>query len=261
MKNTLGLVKIADHNLSIEQKNQPTDITAQAPIQQDFWQAIDNSKFSRNLSEDSRIQTLNKLPISRLIKVLEQYSYVTQIHAQSLECVVNAIKPGKLKELLTEIWWEETGNGDPSQSHYNLLKDFLFGLNQSQGGKMLENKIHPQIESLIKGYEQDLNTYSTHVTVGMAGMGTECICGPILEEIWAQTKVNQDLEHILPKLNLEFWEIHTGEVDHSHADRMRNAIDLEIADNPTSASQVLQGYQLSVKFWDDLLNLFVTLSL
>ncbi len=228
-------------------------------IKENFWQAIDTSKFSGNPAEDPRLQSLQNISLPELIKVLEQYSYVTKIHAQSLNYVCNVIRPGKLKVLLDEIHFEETGNGNPDDSHYNLLKKFLFGLNKSFGGTMLTNRINPLVNALIKNYENDLKSHLAHVAIGMAGMGTECICGPILEEIWAQIQGRKDLEYVLPQLNLEFWHIHTGEIDHSHAVRMRNAINGEVEDSEEFAEQILQGYQLSVNFWDDLLNIFVTL--
>ena len=228
-------------------------------IKESFWQTIDTSKFSGNPAFNPRLQSLQNISIPELVKVLEQYSYVTKIHAQSLNYVCNLVKPGKLKVLLDEIYFEETGDGNPDDSHYNLLKKFLFGLNESLGGTMLTNKINPRVDALIENYENDLKNYSAHVVIGMAGMGTECICGPILEEIWSQIKARKDLEDVLPQLNLEFWDIHTGEVDHSHAVRMRNAIDEEVGDSEEFAEHILQGYQLSVKFWDNLLNIFVTL--
>ena len=40
---------------------------------------------------------------------------------------------------------------------------------------------------------------------------------------------------------------------------MRNAIDGEVGESEEYAEQILTGYQLSVNFWDDLLNIFVTL--
>ncbi|NEO53669.1 MAG: iron-containing redox enzyme family protein [Okeania sp. SIO3B5] len=229
-------------------------------IKQSFWQALESNKFSGNPAFDPRLQSLRNISLPELIKVLEQYSYVTKIHAQSLNYVCNVIKPGKLKFLLDEIYFEETGDGNPNNSHYNLLKKFLFGLNEAFGGTMLTNTINPQVDALIENYENDLKTHPAYVAIGMAGMGTECICGPILEEIWAQIQGRKDLEDVLPKLNLEFWGIHTGEIDHSHAVRMRNAIDGEVGDSEEFANQILQGYQLSVKFWDDLLNIFVTIS-
>ena len=228
-------------------------------IKQSFWQAIDTSKFSGNPALDPRLQSLRNISLPKLVKVLEQYSYVTRIHAKSLNYVCNVINPGKLKVLLDEIFFEETGDGNPDDSHYNLLKKFLFGLNESFGGTMLTNTINPRVEALIAKYDRDLKSHPAHVAIGMAGMGTECICGPILEEIWAQIQGRKDLEDVLPQLNLEFWHIHTGEIDHSHALRMRNAIDGEVRDSEESAAQILQGYQLSVNFWDDLLNIFVTL--
>ncbi|NES68636.1 MAG: hypothetical protein F6K24_27110, partial [Okeania sp. SIO2D1] len=80
-------------------------------IKQSFWQAIDSSKFSGNPAFDPRLQSLRNISIPELIKILEQYSYVTKIHAQSLNYVCNVIKPGKLKVLLDEIYFEETGDG------------------------------------------------------------------------------------------------------------------------------------------------------
>ncbi|MGD1712297.1 iron-containing redox enzyme family protein [Dapis sp. BLCC M172] len=233
--------------------------TTSLSIKSSFWQAIDTSKFSGNPAEDSRLQSLRNISIPELVKVLEQYSYVTKIHVQSLNYVCNVVSPGKLKVLLDEIHFEEAGDGNPEDSHYNLLKLFLFGLNEQFGGTMLTNKINPQVDALIAKYDADLKSHPAHVAIGMAGMGTECICGPILEEIWAQVQARKDLEDILPQLNLEFWDIHTGEIDHSHALRMRNAIDGEVGESEESAEQILQGYELSVKFWDDLLDIFVTL--
>ncbi|MGD1804135.1 iron-containing redox enzyme family protein [Dapis sp. BLCC M126] len=233
--------------------------TTSISIKESFWQAIDTSKFSGNPAEDTRLQSLRNISIPQLIKVLEQYSYVTKIHAISLNYVCNVIQAGKLKVLLDEIHFEETGDGNPDDSHYNLLKLFLLGLNESFGATMLTNTINPRVDALIKNYENDLRSYPAHVAIGMAGMGTECICGPILEEIWAQVQSRKDLEDVLPQLKLEFWGIHTGEIDHSHAVRMRNAIDGAVGESEESAAQILTGYHLSVKFWDDLLDIFVTL--
>ncbi|MEM1169258.1 MAG: iron-containing redox enzyme family protein [Cyanobacteria bacterium P01_H01_bin.35] len=246
-------------NQSIKQEARQMVLTTSPSIKENFWQAINTSKFSGNPALDLRLQSLRNISIPQLIKVLEQYSYVTRIHAKSLNYVCNIIKPSKLKIILDEIFFEETGDGNPKNSHYNLLKDFCNGLNEAFGGKMLTNKINPRVDALIAKYNADLKSHPAHVAIGMAGMGTECICGPILEEIWAQVQARKDLEDVLPQLNLEFWDIHTGEIDHSHALRMRNAIDGEVGENEESAEQILAGYQLSVKFWDDLLDIFVTL--
>ncbi len=69
-------------------------------IKESFWQAIDTSKFSGNPALDPRLQSLRNISLPELIQVLEQYSYVTKIHAQSLNYVCNVITPGKLKVLL-----------------------------------------------------------------------------------------------------------------------------------------------------------------
>ena len=161
-----------------------------------------------------------------------------------------------LKSLLGEILYEELGNGNHQESHLMLYDQFLLSLTSCK----IPEKPQSEVNKILNDYDSRIINGDLYFAVGLGGLGTECICQLYLTAMYKALMQNPAIEKLKHEIDWKFWDIHTGETDISHRIRIRKAVDSLIGESPESEEQILNGYQESVSFWDNLFDIFSRMS-
>ncbi len=215
----------------------------------DFYQLISTERLLKIVNADPNLQLISKLALLSLQKVLYQYRFVVQHHANHLSCIVSRLPYGNLKSLLEEIYLEEIGNYEFQKSHFYLYNSFLNSLGYSD----FSISILSELDYNLSKYAKAIQNNSINYAVGLGGMGTECICQIYLTELNRQLKLNPFINKIQDKIDWEFMDLHVGEVDLSHRIRIRKLIiEFTVNQGGDSINQISEGYKFSMSFWKQL---------
>lgn len=223
---------------------------------QDFWTIIDQDKMIKDLSNDEKINIFKHLDLETLARILHQYRFIVDHHANHLAILISLMSQSPVKSFFGEILYEEIGNGEFEKSHLRLFDNFLQSLPKYNSNQ----QINPQVEKLLEDYHSHIFSHNLNYGIGLAGLGTECICQMYLTALFEQLKQNPKIKAIDNKIDWEFWLIHVGEVDINHRTKMRNMISKLVENKENDSKDIVQGYFKSVRFWDELFSVFTTMS-
>ena len=186
----------------------------------------------------------------RLFSLLVQYRYFTVYYISDIALLVARLQPGKMRSFLADILFDELGTGDHSQAHPQLYDDFLSSLGIDHPA--LDEMALADNVSLLEQARASLidPARSTAYGIGLRGMGGECVCQIYLARLYEHLILNPYVRERADKIDWKFWELHIGEHDIAHREKLRNLLTDEIARMDSGAVHALEaGYRDSMNAW------------
>lgn len=216
-----------------------------------FWEISDSSKTEAEYLADSRLQTLQALPMDVLKRIFVQYRFFTIYYISDLSLLAHRLPFGELRSLLAEFLSEELGDGKAQEAHPQLYDEFLKSVGADQKAIALPSNI-----VLLENISTMMRETSPTHGVGLRGLGGECLCQLYLSAMYSHFSKNPAIQAMSDVIDWRFWKIHIGEIDIAHRLRLRSAIDNEIARSPEFYGEICSGYEKSKtawdKFWDNI---------
>lgn len=214
----------------------------------EFWEMVDDTRLQTEYTVDHLVISLQSASLEALQNIFLQYRYFTKYYSGDLGLLIFKAPDGKFKSLMAEILYEELGNGDPVRAHTKLLDNFLLGIGVN--GEDLENSLESENALLLEEARQLMLANPPAYAIGLRGMGGECLCQIYLTAVFKQLLKNPVILKIKNNIDWTFWEIHTGEVDIEHRQKVRAAINEIVDTDPSSVEQIAAGYTKAKHAWD-----------
>lgn len=213
-----------------------------------FWQMADEAKLETEYSSDKKLQFLQTATFSELQAICIQYRYFTAKFPDNLGILISKLPYGNLKTLIAEILSEELGEGNSDKTHLRLYDDFLVSIGIDK--EEFASAVHPANVELLKEI-QELNKEKSHAfSVGLCGMGGECLCQIYLSNMYKNFIQNPHIQDKKDSINWNFWTFHVGEADILHRQLVRQAITEIIDEDATLVNDLAAGYVKAKENWD-----------
>jgi hypothetical protein len=220
----------------------------------EFWKLADSARTQTEYVADDKLLRLAEVPLRILQKIFVQYRYFTIFYIADLALLVAKLPFGELRSLLADFLNDELGNGDSKSAHERLYDNFLLsiGLDEQEIG-LASN--HKNLQ-LLRDLQDRVGTRSVAYSVGLRGMGGECLCQVYLAAMHSHFTRNPAICELKYRVNWKFWDIHTGEVDIAHREKLKTAIRSFVTQHPEHLRDLLQGYkdakEIFDTFWDNI---------
>ncbi|ATB29911.1 hypothetical protein MEBOL_003366 [Melittangium boletus DSM 14713] len=214
----------------------------------------DNARTQTEYLADKKLQYLEHASLDVLKRIFVQYRYFTISYISDLALLVYRLPFGNLRSLLADFLNDELGNGQHEQAHQRIYDDFLVSLGMSQDE--LEADAHQTNLRLLGEISDLVMKESPWYAVGLRGMGGECLCQVYLAAMHAYFMKNPAIQEMKDRLDQRFWDIHTGEIDIEHRERLREALMAAVDRDPAALEGLVGGYKKSKgvfdRFWDNI---------
>ena len=214
----------------------------------EFWMMTDEARLETEYLADKKLHYLQKASLETLQRICLQYRYFTKEFPDNLGILVSKLPYGNMKSLIAEILSEELGEGDARRAHLKIWDDFLISIGISED--VFESSINLDNIALLKEIQQLNINQSAAYSVGLCGMGGECLCQIYLSNMHKNLIKNPYIEDNKRNIDWVFWNFHAGEADIIHRQLVRQAIN-EMADaDPSCVEDLAAGYQKAKLNWD-----------
>lgn len=220
----------------------------------EFWRLADSARTETEYLADAKLCRLADLPFNVLQKIFVQYRYFTIFYITDLALLVAKLPFGELRSLLADFLNDELGNGDNLAAHERLYDDFLMSIGLDEN----ELELSPNCENLrlLRDLQERIGARSAAYAVGLRGMGGECLCQVYLSAMHAHFIKNPSIREREDVIKWTFWDIHTGEVDIAHREKLKKSIHSFVTHHPEQLPELVQGYkdakQIFEAFWDNI---------
>jgi len=211
-----------------------------------FWKLASDARLVARHLADKNVRRLGEADLPTLRAILVQYRWFTAYFPGDLGLLIQKLPPSRMRTFLGEVLYEELGSGDPARAHLAIYDNFLETLGISLDE--VEESANPHNISLLEMIRYRLTTGGYAYGIGLRGMGGECLCQVYLESIHYYLFKNKEIQAILPKLDMTFWEIHAGEEDQTHARKTREYIE-EMCNTKELIRQCSLGYLDAERMW------------
>src|SRR3990167_2261142 len=91
--------------------------TIKGGIKMKFWELADITKATEKYKVDKNLQYLAIAPLPILKKIFIQYRFFTHYYIADLAILISKLPFGELKSILSDILFEELGNGKAADAH------------------------------------------------------------------------------------------------------------------------------------------------
>jgi hypothetical protein len=217
-------------------------------LMREFWKLADSARTQTEYVADDKLHRLADAPLHVLKKLFTQYRYFTRCYITDLALLVAKLPFGELRSLLAEFLSDELGNGDSRAGHERLYDDFLLSLGLDQ--REIESPPSHGNRQLLGELNERISTRSVAYAVGLRGMGGECLCQVYLTAMHSHFTKNPAIHELKDQMSWTFWDIHIGEVDISHREKLKAAIQSFAARNPEQLRDLVQGYKDAKEIFD-----------
>ncbi len=217
-----------------------------------FWTMADDTRLETEYLVDDKLRYLQRASQESLQLICLQYRYFVKDYPDNLSFLVAKLPYGNLKSMLAEILAEELGDGDYLNTHLQLWDHFLLSIGVDPD--LLENSITPENQVLLQEIQQLTISESPAYTVGLCGMGGECLCQVYLTAMYKNLVDNPYIQENKQKIDWEFWNFHVGEPDIVHRQIVRQAINEMLEVEPSWVEDLAWGYQKAKHKWDTFWN-------
>lgn len=216
-----------------------------------FWELAGNAQSTAKHLVDGNVQSVGHADLDRLRSVLIQYRWFTSYYSGDLAILLYKLPPSSLRSLFAEFLMEETGMGDPAQSHPAMYDRFLISLGVPAAD--LETQADPNNLALLESFRHKLLVGDYMYGIGLRGMGAECLCQVYLEAVHHNLLKNPEIVKRRKDLDWTFWDIHASEADQMHGQKTREYIErLATPENiPRLAAGYLEAEQMFMQFWSN----------
>lgn len=231
-----------------------TSVRSGQELMHEFWTLADTARTETEYLADAKLQQLANASLPTLQRIFVQYRYFTIFYITDLALLVARLPFGRLRSLLADFLNDELGNGDNQGAHERLYDDFLLsiGLRSDQ----LELSPNRSNLTLLNDLQNRVKTSPLAYAVGLRGMGGECLCQVYLSAMHSHFKCNTEIRSRQSGLAWKFWDIHTGEVDIAHREKLKAAIHTFVTEEPAHLADLVQGYKdakhIFDSFWDNI---------
>jgi hypothetical protein len=189
-----------------------------------------------------------------LQKIFIQYRYFTIFYITDLALLVAKLPFGELRSLLADFLNDELGNGDNLGAHERLYDNFLLSLGLDQ--EQIELSPNHHNLRLLQELQDRIGKRPVAYSVGLRGMGGECLCQVYLAAMHEHFTKNPAIQGIRDQLAWKFWDIHIGEIDIAHREKLKAAIQSFVTRSPEHLQDLMQGYKdakaIFDTFWDNI---------
>lgn len=228
--------------------------TSNEGLMQEFWSLADTARTETEYVADAKLIQLAGAPFETLQRIFVQYRYFTIFYITDLALLVAKLPFGELRSLLADFLNDELGNGDSACSHANLYDSFLtsIGLREEELGSC------PNTQNLLllKDLQDRVNSHSSAYAIGLRGMGGECLCQVYLSAMHSHFTKNPKIQAIKDRVEWTFWDIHTGDVDIAHREKLKQAIGEFVDRSPSELRDLVRGYKdakwIFDRFWENI---------
>lgn len=216
-------------------------------ITSSFWQMADITKAKEKYKIDNNLRYLKFAPLNILKRIFVQYRFFTHYYITDLAILISRLPFGELKSILSEILYEELGNGKSTDAHPILYDAFLESIGIS---KAMMNQPDPYCLRNLQTIQDSLLSNSWAYGIGLRGMGGECLCQVYLATMHEFFSQNIAIIGMQDRIAWRFWDIHIGETDLHHQEIVREGINELVISQPEVASDLINGYLESKTAWD-----------
>ena len=187
----------------------------------------------------------------RLHSLLLQYRYFTSYYITDIALLIARLQPGRMRSFLADILLEELGGGDPAQAHPELYDRFLASLDAGVQSPTQAMALAGNLQLLDQARARLIDpARSPAYGIGLRGMGGECVCQIYLARLYQHLIRNPYIQRNHDRIDWTFWELHVGEHDIAHRERLRKLIGDEIAGMDGGSVEALQqGFCDSMAAW------------
>lgn len=223
-------------------------------LMEEFWALADTARTETEYVADAKLIRLAGAPFETLQRIFVQYRYFTIFYITDLALLVAKLPFGELRSLLADFLNDELGNGDSAGSHANLYDAFLTSI----GLRGDELDLFPNHENLLllKDLQDRITSRSSAYAIGLRGMGGECLCQVYLSAMHSHFTKNPSVQALKDRVEWTFWDIHTGEVDIAHREKLKQALGEFVRDRPEELSDLVSGYKdakwIFDRFWENI---------
>ncbi|MGO1070352.1 iron-containing redox enzyme family protein [Lysobacter sp. CA199] len=186
----------------------------------------------------------------RLYGLLAQYRSFTVYYIADIALLIARLQPGRMRSFLADILFDELGSGDHRQAHPELYDDFLASLGLAQPA--LDSIGLADNIALLERARARLIAPSSSAAygIGLRGMGGECVCQIYLARLYEHLRRNPYIREHAERIDWRFWDLHVGEHDIAHREKLRKLIGEEIGRMPGDHVEALSaGYRDSMNAW------------
>jgi extradiol dioxygenase family protein len=215
-----------------------------------FWALADQLQEHTVEHAKDMFSFVERASPKQLFSLLVQYRYFTVYYISDIALLVARLQPGKMRSFLADILFDELGSGDNTQAHPQLYDDFLNSLGIDH--KPFEEMALADNVGLLERARSSLIDPSTSTAygIGLRGMGGECVCQIYLARLYEHLILNPYVRERADKIDWKFWELHIGEHDIAHREKLRKLITDEVLVMDSGAVHALEaGYQDSMNAW------------
>lgn len=186
----------------------------------------------------------------RLFSLLAQYRCFTDYYIADIALLIARLPPGRMRSFLADILFDELGSGDAAQAHPQLYDDFLSSLGIGHDAR--ERMPLADNLALLDAARARLVApgASPAYGVGLRGMGGECVCQVYLAKLYEHLIRNPYVRERSDRIDWTFWELHVGEHDIAHREKLRALIGEEIGGmDAGGVAELERGYRESMAAW------------
>lgn len=220
----------------------------------EFWRLADSARTQTEYAADDKLCRLAEAPFHILQKIFVQYRYFTIFYITDLALLVAKLPFGDLRSLLADFLNDELGNGDSESAHERLYDSFLVSIGLDEQEITLSPN-HKNLQ-LLRDLQDRIGTRSVAYSVGLRGMGGECLCQVYLAAMHSHFTKNPAICELKGRVNWKFWDIHTGEVDIAHREKLKAVLRSFVTQHPQNLTDLVQGYkdakEIFDAFWDNI---------
>lgn len=220
---------------------------------EEFWRLADTERLSAEYGADRKLEWLSSAPVDALLDVCRQYRFFTESYPADLGLLVGRVPFGRLKSLLAEVLSEELGSGRPEEAHLELWDSFLRSLGVPSDA--IPAAPEPRNALLLSAMRRSMLEETTAFTIGLRGMGGECLCQVYLTAMHEHLRRHPYVRANAETIDWRFWRIHVGEADISHRETVRAAVSEYMDLHPDSVEPLCAGYLAGKstfdQFWEN----------
>jgi hypothetical protein len=231
-----------------------TSVPSGQELMREFWMLADTARTETEYRADTKLRQLADAPLPTLQRIFVQYRYFTIFYITDLALLVARLPFGRLRSLLADFLNDELGNGDNQGAHERLYDDFLLSIGVR--ADQLDESPNKSNLMLLRDLQKRVETSPLAYAVGLRGMGGECLCQVYLSAMHSHFKSNTEIRSRHARLAWKFWDIHTGEVDIAHREKLKAAIQTFVTEEPEHLPDLVHGYKDAKRifdtFWDNI---------
>jgi len=216
----------------------------------EFWALADQLQEQTVEHAKDMFSFVERASPRQLFSLLVQYRFFTVYYISDIALLVARLQPGKMRSFLAEILFDELGNGQSTQAHPQLYDDFLDSL-QIYHGAFEEMPLADNVGLLERARSSLIEpSISAAYGIGLRGMGGECVCQIYLARLYEHLIRNPYVRAHADTIDWKFWELHVGEHDIAHREKLRKLITEEVELMDIGAVSALEaGYRDSMNAW------------